>query len=101
MIDFVDREDVGMVQAGSRPGFPCETHHAIGIASNRIRQNLQSDPAIEPGVPRQIDLSHAAGAEEGVDLVATESCAEVQYRRVCAVQPTQSNGNDIRCEVRP
>src|SRR5436190_10480138 len=69
-----------MVQAGSGLGLLRETHHAIGIASNGIWQNLQSDPAIEPGVPRQIDLSHAAGAEEAVDLVATESCAGIQYR---------------------
>ena len=70
-----------MVQAGGRLGFLRETHHAIGIAGNGIRQNLQSDPAIEPGVPRQIDLSHAAGAEEAVNLVATESCTGIQYRQ--------------------
>jgi hypothetical protein len=63
LIDFVDRDDVGMVQARSGLGFLLEPLHAIGIGGRSIGQNLQRHFAIEPGVLRQIHLSHATRAQ--------------------------------------
>ena len=45
------------------------------VCHEHVGQDLDGDVAIEPRVPRLIDLAHAAGAEGGDDLVRAEASA--------------------------
>jgi hypothetical protein len=70
--DVVDRHDVRVVQRGGRAGLFLEALEPFLVRSERGRKDLDRDVAPEPGVPRAIDLSHAARAERREDLVRPE-----------------------------
>ena len=67
--------DVRVIQRGERLRLAREAGEAIGIGSERLRQDLDRDVAIEPRVARAIDLAHAAGAEQRDDFVDVETRA--------------------------
>src|SRR5207253_4756 len=71
---------VGMVQTGSGPRFLFEPLHAIRVGPHGGVQHLYDDITIEPGVPREIGLAHAAGAEAGTNFVTTELRAGLEHR---------------------
>ena len=62
--DLKDLRDVWMVERSSRLRLAHKPLHAIAMRSNISRQDFQRDLAIEPGVLRQIDFTHSAGAEQ-------------------------------------
>ena len=70
-----------MIQRGNSPRFLQEATHAV-VASEIVRQNLQSDLAIELGVLGQVDLTHSTRAELGADFIAANSCARVNCHAV-------------------
>jgi len=74
-VDFVNRNDVGMVQCGSGLGFLDETQPPRGIGRLLRRKHLQRHEAVETRVPRLVDHAHAALAELLEDLVVGESLA--------------------------
>jgi hypothetical protein len=49
--------------------------HAIGVGSERFRQDLDRDLPLQPRVGREIDLTHPADAERRNNLKHTETCA--------------------------
>ena len=51
---------------------------AIGISGRDIGQHLERHLPLQPGIPRPIDLSHPAGAEQRYDFVRSESNARTQ-----------------------
>ena len=57
-----------MVERGDGPGLVLEAAAAIGVSGEAGRQDLDSDDAIEAGVPRLVHLAHAAGPNGGEDL---------------------------------
>ena len=63
LADFVDGDDVGMVQRGSRFSFLDEAGAAVGIAAARFGQQLDGDETIQALVAGLVDLSHAALAD--------------------------------------
>src|SRR5689334_13288940 len=77
LVDFVNRENVWMVECGRGLCFLHETADAIaararlGIDYLR-RKNLQRDFTIEFCVIGKIDLTHAARAEAGANFVAAD-----------------------------
>ena len=50
--DFVNGEDVRMIQRGDRAGFLLEATEAIGVGGERRGQDLDGDVAAEARVPR-------------------------------------------------
>jgi len=48
----------------------------FGVERDARRKNFQRDIALEPGIPRPVDLSHAAGANQGRDFVCAERPSE-------------------------
>jgi hypothetical protein len=64
-----------MVQRSERFRFALKASESIVIRRQGPRQNLDGDVAIEPRVPRPIDLAHAAGPEGGKNLVRAEADA--------------------------
>src|SRR5450759_2759487 len=71
----VDVADVRMVERRQHLRFTAQARESIGIGGERVRQNLQRDVAIELGIPRAVDLAHAARANERQDFVYAETGA--------------------------
>ena len=67
--DFVNGDDVGMIERGGGARFLLEAPHAISIGSELFGQQLERDLATEPRVFGQIDLAHPARAELLCDAV--------------------------------
>ena len=61
-----------MVQGGSRLGFLFETTQTISIVGETGWEDFDRDPAIEAGIERAVDLTHAACPERTEDLIRTE-----------------------------
>jgi hypothetical protein len=72
LFEPVDLCDVRMIERREHPGFALEPHEAIGVGSERLRQDLQRDLAVEPRIPRAIDLPHPACPERAEDLIRAE-----------------------------
>ena len=72
LVDFVDGENVWMVERGSCLGFLDKSTHAIaGLIVDHVGgQDFQCDFAIEFGVVGEINLTHATRAELGANFVA-------------------------------
>ena len=81
--DVEEREDVGMREGGNRLRLGREARERLGVARQLLGQHLDRDLALEPRVPRAVDLAHAAGAERGNDLVRAEpgSCRKTHLLR--------------------
>ena len=69
MADVVEHANVGMIEAGNGFGFAFETLLLHGIGRKMRGKNLDGDSAVEAGVARAIDFSHAASAEWREDFV--------------------------------
>src|SRR5262245_44924844 len=70
--EFVEGDDVGMVEPGQRLGF---TGKAIGkraIATNAGRENLQRDDPVQFLLPRLVNRAHATAADQSDDLELRE-----------------------------
>ena len=63
LLDAVDVGDVRMVQRRQRLCFTLEAGEPVGVAGERLRQNLERDFPAQSGVGRAIHLSHAAFAQ--------------------------------------
>ena len=70
LFDFMNGDDVWMIQRGSSLGFLNKATHARLIGSNIGGQDLQSHSAIEFCVLREIDLTHSAFTDFRADFVA-------------------------------
>jgi hypothetical protein len=74
--DVVDGDDVGVGEAGDRAGLAEQAGAGlVGAAAAQRAQELDGDAAVELGVVAEVDLAHAADAEqlehdEATDLVA-------------------------------
>ena len=75
VLEAVDVRDVRMVQRSEDFSFALESGQAVDILYHGDRQNLDRDLALEVCVGRAIDLTHAARAERGQDLVRAETSA--------------------------
>ena len=71
----VDRRDVRVIERGEELRFAMQPREPLGIGGEQLRQHLQRDVATELRIAGAIHLSHAAGAEGGLDLVWTEASA--------------------------
>ncbi len=62
-VDVVDGANIRVIQGRSRLGFPLQTLQSLMVPGQLIRQKLQGDRALEPGVLRLEDHAHASAAE--------------------------------------
>ena len=70
--DVVQRADVRVVETGDDARFTLEAFPRVRCLSERRREDLDSDGAIQPRVTRLIHLAHAACTERRDDLVRAE-----------------------------
>ena len=64
-----------MIQRCEDLRLACEPREPLRIRREQLRQDLQRDIAIEPGIARAEDLTHAAFAEFVDDFVRSEMVA--------------------------
>jgi hypothetical protein len=64
--------NVGVVQRGHSASLPFKPDASIGAASARFPQHLDCDIAVQPRIPRTINLAHAPGSKRGLDLIMSK-----------------------------
>ena len=69
--DFVDRNDVRMIESGGSARFLLETFEARRVAGEFFRQNFDRHRTPEARVARAEDFAHAASANSRRDFVGT------------------------------
>ena len=79
--DIVQRTDIGVIQLRDDPGLALESLTKLRVVCERGLQDLDGNRAIEAGVTGPVDLSHAAGTDEGLDLIRAEASAGIQQLR--------------------
>src|SRR5690606_35891986 len=78
--EFVEGDDVWMVQFCERPGLAGESFRESGVVIDARGQDLQGDDSIEFLLANLIDRTHAAAAEEFKDLELGKSVFEFPRR---------------------
>ena len=73
LADIMERADVRVVQAGDHSGFAFEPLARLRAVQNPVRQHLHRNSSVEPNITGPIDLTHAARAERGLDLVPAQA----------------------------
>src|SRR5262249_43464287 len=63
---------------GQRPAFLLEARQALGITCGSGGKDLDGHVALQPRVPRAIDLAHASGAQRGQQLVGSKAFSGVK-----------------------
>jgi hypothetical protein len=76
---IVDRDNVGMMQAGGCASFLEEASDEGGLANGDTADDLERDIAIELRVSRSVDDGIVACADFLEDLVSTQSCHLVHH----------------------
>ena len=74
----VDLRDVGMVERSQNLCFTLKPRQSLWVGRERFGEDLERHLPLELGISRLIDLSHAALADEGGDVVVTEAGADVE-----------------------
>ena len=71
--EAVDVRDVRVIDGRQRLRFACEPREPLGVAGERVGQDLQRDIAIELRIARTEYLAHPARADAGDDFVDAEA----------------------------
>ena len=71
-----------MIERGQDLRFALEAREPLGIRRKRVGQDLQRDVALQAGVARAVDLTHAAGAKDCADLIDSEARARSHARPI-------------------
>ena len=69
LADFVDSDDVWVIQRRCRLGLLNEPPHAVGVFNQVGGQKLQGDGAAQSRVFCFVDFAHAARAKQGDNLI--------------------------------
>ena len=97
LADFVDGDDVGMVQRGSGFGLLDETGPAVGIGVACFWQNLDGDETVQALVAGLVDLAHAALA----DLFHQGKMSQLAAVHIRPILNQQGEGRVRRPAARP
>ena len=61
-----------MIQRREELRFTLEPRQSIGVGGKGVREHLDRDVAIQPGVAGSVDLAHPTLADRTTDLVRTK-----------------------------
>ena len=78
---FMDGEDVRMVEGRGGARFMQEAAHPLRIAGKLGAQHFQRDRPAEGRIDGLVNLSHAAAAQQVLDLIAADGCTRLQCHR--------------------
>ena len=82
LLEAMQRRDPRVIERCEHPGLTLETSQSLRIPRLRVRQEFESDVSPQRSVPCAINLSPAASAEQGEDLVAADSSPHPRWRKV-------------------
>ena len=82
ILEAVNLRDVRMIERREHLRLAAEAREALGIVGNGGEQDLDRDLAIQLRIARAIHLAHAAGAQQGDDLVRAEAGAGAEGHAV-------------------
>ena len=71
--DFIDGDDVGMIEMRDRLGFDTKPAESVGVGGLVEQDHLEGDFAIQANLPRQVDDPHAAAGNLAKDFVIIDS----------------------------
>ena len=71
----VNLRDMRVIERCQHSGFPLETHQPVVVEREAFRQDLQGDVARKSRVASAVHLAHAAGSDQGDNLVGTDGVA--------------------------
>jgi hypothetical protein len=71
----VDGGDVGVIQRREDLGFTSKPGEPLSVRGHRVRQDLDGDLSLEPGVQRPVHLPHPANSNLRGDLVGADAGA--------------------------
>ena len=74
--NVIDRADIRMIQCGCGLRLALETGQGLSVSGNLLRQELQGDETMEPGVFGLVDHTHPAAAQPFDDAVMRDGLAE-------------------------
>src|SRR5215831_1247048 len=74
--NFMNGDDVWMVQNRRRPRLKFKSAHATGIHGEMFGKYLERDPASQPGIMRQVNFTHATHAKYTFQLVGTNGLSD-------------------------
>ena len=83
--DFVNGQDVRVVQRRRRARLLQEAGDALGIGTQALEQELDRHRPAERRIVRLVDLAHAAAAEQGADLVTADGGAGGKRHRAATL----------------
>jgi hypothetical protein len=64
-----------VIEEGEDLRFPLESREALDVEDKRLRDHLEGDVAIQPGVAGAIHFPHPAGPDGILNLVVAEAGA--------------------------
>ena len=67
--DFVNRNDIRMIQGGGGLCFLHKPSHPVGISGKFRRQNLERNAAVEFCIGGKINFAHSASAQKFFDFI--------------------------------
>jgi hypothetical protein len=67
-----------MIQPRQGSRFALEAREPLGIGGEAVRKRFESDGSAELGVEGPIDLTHATGANDGLDFVNAKASASCE-----------------------
>ncbi len=73
--DVIEMADIGMRNRGESAGFAFKAAFEFGAAGQVGRKDFDGDAAVEAGVARPVDFTHAACADGSDDFVRAESAS--------------------------
>jgi len=76
--EFVDGDDVGVIEGGGGTGFAFEAVQTILIGGKFGGKDFYGDGAVEAGIVSAIDFAHSAGAKGALNFVGAKFCASGQ-----------------------
>ncbi len=76
-----DRQDVGMVERARGLRLRFEASQTLRVRGHRRGQHLDGHVALEPRVPRPVDLPHPSRAQRREDLVGAEPSSRRESQR--------------------
>ncbi len=82
LTDVVDLRDVGMPQAGGRPGLDLEAADVFRRRQVRGQDHLDGHGAVQGLLPRLVDHAHAAPADFLHELVGAEIAGQGLVQRI-------------------
>ncbi len=95
LADFIDRDDVGMVQRRGSSRFLFESTKTLGVRSHLLGQDFDSDLATELEIPGLVDLTHTTGAQLGEHFVVAEAGAGLEGHQLSLGTSRSSSSNQF------